>query len=1046
MAGFGRIRAALGMRGACVVASAALVVGPAPATAAPVESAGTVDITIPATMRNSPGGGALLSVGPSGYLHWGTTGLPSGLDWTSYDGTTRRVSGGDGAGPSSPIETYGAGSDIVSLPPRNGVGDVRLQNMATGESWVVTVPAGQIYAQTFGDTVVTRSGIREESGWTGTHLLRAENGSTVDRPVTGMPEGFVHQFLGRGGQHGSLLLGSVPDDTSLKSAWLDFRTATATMLPSTVVGINSTVTAHHVVTPSGTSGVRIYEQGKFDAPVRELEVDLTEAKVVGVVGDSLVIGRHDPALGSLAYGSSTYRVVAVPFDGSPERLLLARARVLRIAHRPDGGLLIEGGASALDYGFNIVAAQEDGTPGVEPLRRIAPIPMKHLGLVVDQGVVSSVEDGDGRTAVYERVLRDTEPGYGDRVRRGSMLYPNDKCVMSERKCPQLYPTGDGRLVYKAEVIPAGGDTWQERLFVVDKAGGFPGTPWDTGFVHTGNSLDVQVLGVSGSLALVKGRSPLDDIELHVLDINSGKVLRKEPGLVGALWGSTIWTVAPAGNGTFTATAKDARTGARLTSVQVGSACRNMLELQAVGQWLYWGCERDATPSRGAGVYDLKNRRDVPLSDTRTARLGNGIVVTGGDGQSLDVHDVRGATAVRENVATAHGLFSLDVRTGDLAYTLGKGDVRVLRRGLPAVPLNSPYSVVGPTVETDATPVVWRGEWWLNEPAADWTVTIRHPLTGRVVSTQTGGRAEYSIAASWNGRAADGTYLSNGGYTWTLTARPADGQGADLVASGLVTLTGGAPVHRDHGGDGIGDLVSLSSSGAFAYRYGNGTGGFSGAVTGSGWPTTALAVPFGDMNGDRCNDVLVRLGGALRAYRPGCGKALTPSGPHTSLGTTWAQFNVLTSPGDLTGDGRADLIARQATTGDMYLYADDGAGKLKARGRIGTNWKAYRSVFGAGDLNGDGIGELLAVDGVNSLWRYDGTAAGAVKPRALVFGNNWGTGRNVFVGVGDLNKDGKADLVSRNAAGDLLRNNGNGKGSFGSTVRIGTGWQGYKGLF
>ncbi|MFJ6945100.1 FG-GAP-like repeat-containing protein [Streptomyces wuyuanensis] len=1044
MAGFGRIRAAVGVRGASVVASAALVVGLAPATAAPVEVANSVDITIPATMRKSPGTGELLSVGPSGYLHWGTTGLPSGLDWTSYDGTTQRVPGGGGAGPSSPIETYGAGSDIVALPPKNGSGDVQMRNMATGESWVVSVPAGQIYTQTFGDTVVTRSGIRTGSGWTGMHVLRAENGSTVDRPVTGLPDGFVHQFLGRGGQHGSLILGSVPDDTSSKRAWLDFRTATATMLPSTVVGTDSTVTAHHVVTSTGAGGVRIYEQGKFDAPVRELKVDLTDAKVVGVVGDSLIIGRHDPALGPLAYGSSTYRVVAVPFDGSPERHLLARASVLRIAHRPDGGLLIVGGSSALDYGFNIIAVQEDGTPGVEPLRRIAPVPMKHLGLVVDRGAVTSVEDGDGRTAVYERMLSDTAPGYGDRVRRGSLAFPYDGCVKSERECPRLHPTGDGRVVYMAEAVPEGGETRQERLFVADKVGGFPGTSWDTGLDPKSSDLDVQVLGVSGSLALVKGRSSLGDFELRVLDINSGRVLRKEPGLVGALWGTTFWTAAPAGDGTFTATAKEARTGARLTSVRVGSTCQNLFELQAVGQWLYWRC--DGTPSRAAGVYDLVNRRNVPLGDTRTARLGNGIVVTGGDGKSLDVHDVRGATAVVENVATAHGLFSLDVRTGDLAYTLGKGAVRVLRRGLSAVPLNSPYSAVGTTVETDATPVVWRGEWWLNEPAADWTVTIRHPLTGRVVSTQTGGRAEYSIAASWNGRAADGTYSSNGRYTWTLTARPADGQGTGLVASGSVTLTGGAPVLRDHGSDGIGDLVSLSSSGALAFRYGNGAGGLSGAATGSGWSTSVVAVPFGDLNGDRCNDVLVRLGAELRAYKPKCGAALTPSTPYTSLGTVWAQFNVLTSPGDLTGDGRPDLVARQASTGDMYLYADDGAGKLKARGRIGTNWKLYRAIFGAGDLNGDGIGELLAVDGANSLWRYDGTAAGTLKPRVLVFGNKWGTGRNVFVGVGDLNRDGKADLVSRNAAGDLLRNSGTGAGSFSSTVKIGTGWQGYKGLF
>ncbi|MER5466874.1 VCBS repeat-containing protein [Streptomyces sp. NPDC002668] len=257
----------------------------------------------------------------------------------------------------------------------------------------------------------------------------------------------------------------------------------------------------------------------------------------------------------------------------------------------------------------------------------------------------------------------------------------------------------------------------------------------------------------------------------------------------------------------------------------------------------------------------------------------------------------------------------------------------------------------------------------------------------------------------------------------------------------------APVHRDHAGqDGIADLLTLNASGSLTFQRGDGAGKFAGGTSGFGWSTPVRAVPFGDLNGDRCNDVLVRVGGELRAYKPGCGKALTPTAPYTSLGTVWAQFNVLTSPGDMTGDGRPDLVARQASTGDMYLYADNGAGGLTARGRIGTNWKLHRAVFGAGDLNGDGIGELLAVDGTNSLWRYNSTAAGTVKPRVLVFGNNWGTGRNAFVGVGDITGDGKADLLSRNAAGDLLRNGGTGTGSFGSTIKIATGWQAYKGIF
>ena len=58
----------------------------------------------------------------------------------------------------------------------------------------------------------------------------------------------------------------------------------------------------------------------------------------------------------------------------------------------------------------------------------------------------------------------------------------------------------------------------------------------------------------------------------------------------------------------------------------------------------------------------------------------------------------------------------------------------------------------------------------------------------------------------------------------------------------------------------------------------------------------------------------------------------------------------------------------------------------------------------------------------------------------------GAGRNAFVGVGDLDGDGRNDLVSRDTAGRLLRNSGDGKGSFRGTVQIGTGWQRYTAIY
>ncbi|MGW8768652.1 FG-GAP repeat domain-containing protein [Streptomyces sp. NPDC055815] len=297
-----------------------------------------------------------------------------------------------------------------------------------------------------------------------------------------------------------------------------------------------------------------------------------------------------------------------------------------------------------------------------------------------------------------------------------------------------------------------------------------------------------------------------------------------------------------------------------------------------------------------------------------------------------------------------------------------------------------------------------------------------------LSTNTSGYALGQVTADATGRPV---------AVWGETA----GSGFQLRTA--TTAPRPLPAWRDVSGDGKGDLVGLTSTGTLTVRTGTGTGGLGTGSSTAGWPATSTVVPFGDLSGDRCNDLLVRdAAGMLTRYDGGCGKAFAPGGPKVALGGGWQIYNSLTAPGDLTGDGRTDLLAR-TSAGELWLYADNGAGTFKPRVRIGVGWQAYNTLVGVGDLNGDKAGDLLARDTAGVLWRYYGTGTGTLGARVKV-GAGW-QAYNSLAPVGDFTGDGKADLVARDTTGVLWRYAGTGTGAFAGRVQIGGGWQMYKTL-
>lgn len=1001
---------------AAVACAVAVGYGPPPT---PARAATSQETVIPAEPRSMPQRASLQSAGVSGFLEYRSVSARGALWWTRNDGTRVQMDDPGRHGPAS-FGTSGT-SDVVALEYQH---HVVLRDMTDGTVDTVTVPGEQYYMQTYGRTVLSVQNTNGEH--TGLHLLHDDHGTTVDVPVTGLPEGAVFPLFPHGSSDGFLLFVSLPGTSTGSYAWVDVATGKAVLLPAGVADSTPVIDSRYVLSrASGT--VAAYAHGSWDAPAHTVALS-DDAKVLGTVGDALVVARHVPEYGVADSGTAVWRLSALPFDGSAERPLVTRASATAVP-APDGSLVFAGGESATDYGIGRITADADGRPKATRITGLPPVPMAVEQVAVSNGRLVTLENGNGLTAFYSRDLGGTtQVTYGERRQVAPVARRHSNCTTG---CPLIKATGDGRVVYTG--FANAGEADAQSLYATGDGPASAVTERATGF---SGPEDVALSAASGRTAVVWYRQGKDNY--NFTDLDTGSVLRKLPeGSRWALWGRTLWTP----TGTTGVAAQDLRTGARITSFSL-TGCSDSAALAAVGRWVRWACPSGDTVK--VGVYDTATKKQVALPYTGVQRLGDGFVVSRESDGVLTLYDVHTGTVVKRTLAGNSVSWSVDPYTGYVAYTDTAQNVHVLNVAVPASALSVPDAQVGTTVDTDSTPVGWCGKWWLSKPAASWKLVLKRKATGAVVRTVSGGAARATISAVWDGRDAKGALLANGAYTWTLSAVPADGAGAALTTSGSVKLSGGAAVRRDFaGGDGFGELLTLTSSGTLAFQKGNGAGKFSGTLSGAGWPAGITAVPYGDVSGDRCNDVIVRFSsGTVRAYKPGCGKAVTTSTPYTSLGTGFQQYNVLTSPGDVTGDGRADLIARKSSNGDIYLFAATSGGKLAAGKRIRASWDEYKRLIGAGDLNGDGFGDLLAQDKSNELWRYEGDGKGAFKARVLV-AKDWGATYNAVVGVGDITGDGKADLVARDAAGVLYRQTGHGKGTFAARVKIATGWKAYK---
>ncbi|MEU7114521.1 VCBS repeat-containing protein [Streptomyces sp. NPDC046182] len=378
--------------------------------------------------------------------------------------------------------------------------------------------------------------------------------------------------------------------------------------------------------------------------------------------------------------------------------------------------------------------------------------------------------------------------------------------------------------------------------------------------------------------------------------------------------------------------------------------------------------------------------------------------------------------------------SLMVRGG----TLSKGDglyrVALGADGKPAATLVAPTGqATAVTLLGSTVPSVITGEqlaqgvdlsWDLSRSDAYVWATLVHVRTGQrqqwpLVQTTTSTTAPRKVGLHWNGKDLStpdsASPALNGEYTWELTARPDDGIGPELTATGRFTVTRPVAPH-DHDDNGTPDIFVRNTSGALTRvgthpsEAGDNLVHAGAWNVGGGWQIYDRMESVGNVAGTSVSDAIARdRSGALWLYQ-GTGAGTKPLLTRTKIGGGWQIYDQLAGGGDLTSDGKADLVATDKA-GVLWLYSGTGNANapFSARKKIGTGWGIYNQLTATGNLAGGAAGDLVARDKDGVLWLYLGKGDGTFTARTRI-GSGWNTYDDI-IGIGDGNSDGRPDLLA-----------------------------------
>ncbi len=255
--------------------------------------------------------------------------------------------------------------------------------------------------------------------------------------------------------------------------------------------------------------------------------------------------------------------------------------------------------------------------------------------------------------------------------------------------------------------------------------------------------------------------------------------------------------------------------------------------------------------------------------------------------------------------------------------------------------------------------------------------------------------------------------------------------ADINLTNSQHIYDGIP--GDMNGDGRGDLIVFNRGwGLFTFLNTvsalQSSGGEQFFLTKSNqfhyWPTNPVTPEYialpGDFNKDGKSDA------AIWMYQTGNWQVALSNGTNlvTAAGTAgdnwisnWGinQYAFQPLSGDFNGDGFTDIAIREKATGNWQVALNQNNSFVPANGCMNTFWCQGWAmdaglIFRSGDFNGDKKSDILAFNPADGMWQFaisNGSCFNFFPPPLL----NYGVGANTYPLVGDINGDGKDDVLA-----------------------------------